>query len=130
MRTLAQRTQESTQEIHDLIERLQTEAKKSVTAMQEGQENADQTVAKAQEADTSLEAIAKAVGTITDMNNQIASAAEQQNAVAEDINRTVSTINQNAEETSSGAQQTAAASEELSALAQQLQELVQRFKVA
>ncbi|RJQ48484.1 MAG: methyl-accepting chemotaxis protein, partial [Gammaproteobacteria bacterium] len=67
--------------------------------------------------------------TITDMNTQIASAAEEQSAVAEEINRNIVSISQVASQASNGSQQTAAASGQLAQLAAQLQSVVGRFKV-
>ena len=129
VRTLAQRTQKSTQEIQEMIERLQKGTATAVEAMERSQAQAHAGVRQAAEAGTSLDEIQTAVDAITDMNTQIASAAEEQSAVAEEINRNISNISHVADSTASGAQQTSAASEELARLAEQLQTTVSQFKV-
>lgn len=129
VRTLAQRTQKSTQEIQEMIERLQKGTSSAVDAMERSQERAHAGVQQAAEAGTSLDAIKSAVDNITDMNTQIASAAEEQSAVAEEINKNINNISQVAEQSATGAEQTAAASEQLARLAEQLQTTVTRFKV-
>ena len=129
VRTLAQRTQESTQEIQEMIERLQTNAGNAVSVMGEGQKRAHNTAERAGEADGSLKAITGAVGRINEMNAQIASAAEEQTAVAEEINRNIVNISQAVNDTTQGAQHTAQASDELARLAADLQNRVGQFKI-
>jgi methyl-accepting chemotaxis protein len=129
VRTLATRTQESTQEIQKMIERLQTGAKSAVQVMEQGRSKSQLSVQQAARAGTSLDTIATAVAAISDMNAQIASAAEEQGAVAEEINRNIVNISQIASQTASGAEQTATASTELARLAVHLQSHVGRFKV-
>ena len=129
VRTLASRTQESTNEVQDMIERLQSGASKAVKAMDQGRSSARDGVNQAGRAGQSLEVITRSVGTLNDMNSQIASAAEEQSAVAEEVNRNVVNINDGVEHTASGADQIASASEELARLAADLQDRVGRFKV-
>ncbi|AOV16084.1 hypothetical protein BJI67_02470 [Acidihalobacter aeolianus] len=129
VRTLARRTQDSTEEIRGMIERLQGGSKSAVAAMTSGRERAQASVTQAQEAGTSLNTIAQAVTQINDMNALIASAAEEQSSVAEEINRNVSNISHATEQTAAGAQQTATASEDLARLSAELQVLVNQFKV-
>ncbi|MFA7097470.1 MAG: methyl-accepting chemotaxis protein [Gammaproteobacteria bacterium] len=129
VRTLAQRTQKSTQEIEEMIANLQTAALQTSRTMTNSREGAQATVAQAANADQALKAITEAVTVITDMNNQIASAAEEQSAVAEEINRNVVNIKQIADMSSEGARQITSTSTELRRLAQQLAGLVERFKV-
>ncbi len=130
VRTLAQRTQQSTEEIHEMIERLQKGTAKAVSAMEKSQTQAHSGVDQAAETGKTLEAITAAVDTITEMNTQIASAAEEQSSVAEEINRNITTISQVAEQSSVGANQTAAASQQLAKLSEELQALVAQFKTA
>ena len=129
VRTLAQRTQQSTREIQIMVERLQGGARDAVAAMERGREQTEATVRQAAGAGESLAAITRSVASISDMNTQIATAAEEQSAVAEEINRNIATINSVADQTAEGAAQTASASEDLAALAADLQAAVARFKV-
>ncbi|MDT8385478.1 MAG: methyl-accepting chemotaxis protein [Gammaproteobacteria bacterium] len=129
VRTLASRTQQSTQEIQQMIERLQKGASKAVTAMENSQERTQTSAEKASSAMDSLNDIVGAVATITEMNTQIASAAEEQSTVAEEINRSVTKIRTVAGQTADNAQLTAEAGGELADIAGQLQRLVGRFRV-
>jgi methyl-accepting chemotaxis protein len=129
VRTLAQRTQSSTREIQQMIEKLQDGAKEAVRVMHESRTQAEASVAQASQAGRSLDSIRTAVSTIHDMSTQIASAAEEQGAVAEEINRNIVNISQVVEQTASGAAQTATAGEDLGRLAEQLQAVVNRFKL-
>lgn len=129
VRTLASKTQESTQEIQQMIERLQAGAKSAVVAMEKGQEQANSTVERAEEAGKVLKCITETVARIADKNTLIATAAEEQSSVAEEINRNVVTVNEIAAETAEGAQQNAASSNKLSQLASELQQLVSSFRI-
>ncbi|MCU7919907.1 MAG: methyl-accepting chemotaxis protein [Candidatus Thiodiazotropha sp. (ex Epidulcina cf. delphinae)] len=129
VRTLAGRTQQSTQEIEEMISRLQTGANKAVQVMETGKTKTLVGVEQAAAAGKALETINAAVESINNMNTQIASAAEEQSAVTEEINRNITNISQVAEQTSSGAAQTAQASDDLARLAEQLKGLVAQFKV-
>lgn len=129
VRTLAQRTQESTAEIESLINALQGGAEEAVTVMAKSRDRASTTVEQAKHAGESLSSITRAVGTILQLNTQIATAAEEQSSVSEEINRNVINIQDISEQTASGAEQTATASAELARLGEQLQNLVGQFKV-
>lgn len=129
VRTLAGRTQESTEEINQVIEKLQSGSRKAVEVMNRSREEAQSVVEQATKAGTSLSAISTAVEHIKDMSTQIASAAEQQNATAEEINHNITSITEMANETSSGAQQTASASEDLAQLGTELQGFVSQFSI-
>jgi methyl-accepting chemotaxis protein len=129
VRTLANRTQESTSEIQTMIERLQTAARNAVTSMESGQSLTLSNVKQADKAGLALDEIASAVKTISDMNAMIASAAEEQSAVAEEINRSVVNITQISDETATGARQTTSTAEALAGLAVQLRSLALQFKV-
>ncbi len=129
VRTLAGRTQESTEEINQVIEKLQAGSRKAVEVMYKSREEAQSVVEQATTAGTSLSAISAAVARISDMSTQIASAAEQQSATTEEINRNITNISEMANETSVGAQQTATASGDLARLGAELQEVVGQFRV-
>jgi methyl-accepting chemotaxis protein len=129
VRTLASRTQQSTQEIRQMIEQLQVGAREAAHAMTEGQAQAQASVKEAAQAGGALQSITKAVGDIVDMNTQIASAAEEQSSVAEEINRNIVNISDIAGQTASGARQTATSSEELARLAADLQRHVGQFRI-
>ena len=129
VRVLAQRSSQSTSEIREIIERLQSEARDAVQVMQSGREKAKESASQAGQAGNALEVITSKVSGINKMNTEIALTAAQQSSVAEEINRNITNINNIAQETAEGAGQTATASEELAGLAMRLQGLVGQFKV-
>ncbi len=129
VRTLASRTQKSTQEIREMIERLQTGADNAVQVMDQAGGMAKSGQDQVEKAAESLASIAGAVATINDMNTQVASAAEEQSAVTEEIHRNVVAISQVSTETADGARQSATASRQLARLATELQELVSQFRM-
>ncbi len=129
VRTLAQRTQESAQEIEDMISRLQSGVSNAVTVMNDGREKARASVERAEKAGSSLQTITEAVVSISDMNTQIAGAAEEQSSVAEDMNRNITSISHAAEQNAAASVQTLSSSEELTRMAAKLQDLVARFKI-
>lgn len=129
VRSLANRTHESTEQIQTMIQHLQTDTYGAVEAMEKGHDQAQSTVIRAGDAGQALEAITSAVDTINDVNTQIASAAEEQSAVAEEINRNITIIHDVADRSAAGAGETATAGDELARLARDLHRLVGEFKV-
>jgi len=129
VRTLASRTQKSTEEIQAMIEQLQGGVRNAVQAMEAAQQRARLGSQCVEKAAQSLGVIANEVGTINEMNTQIATAAEQQSAVAEEINRNITTISLIADTTSTDATQTSQISDELVHLAAELNRLVGQFKL-
>lgn len=127
VRTLASRTQHSTQEIQAMIERLQTGTKSASEAMELGGQMVEETVKLAENAGDSLVKITEAVVIISDSNMQIANAAEEQGAVAEDVNRNVVTISDLAREIQDSGNLTDNASAETAGLASQMHEIAMRF---
>ena len=129
VRTLASRTQESTQEIQNMIEVLQSGAEKAVTVMDTGKAQAANCVEQSENADKALETITHAVHEAFDRSSQIATAAEEQSVVAHEISENLESIVTIAEETTAGSQQTASSSSEVARLAEELQQSVQEFKL-
>ena len=103
VRTLAQRTQESTTEIRNMIEQLQSGATSVANAMNMSKETASNAVKRAEEANNALNTIRDAIQSISDMNIQIASAAEEQSLVAEEINTNTVKIKDLSEQVSEAA---------------------------
>ena len=130
VRTLAARTQDSTEEIRQMIESLQSGSGEAVKAMEGGAKTTEVTVTKANEAGTSLNSIVMAINTITDMNIQIASAAEEQSAVAQEIDRSIVLMADLAKNTCSEIESSTDTSRELAQLSQSLESLVQQFKLS
>jgi methyl-accepting chemotaxis protein len=129
VRTLASRTQESTQEIQNMIEVLQSGAEKAVSVMDTGKKQAADCVVQSEEADKALETITHAVHEAFDRSSQIATAAEEQSVVAHEISENLESIVAIAEQTTAGSQQTAESSSEVARLAEELQQSVQEFKL-
>jgi methyl-accepting chemotaxis protein len=129
VRSLAQRTQKSTEEIEDLIGGLQSGTQQVATIMDNSRTLTESSVELTRRAGGSLTNITRTVSAIQAMNQQIAAAAEQQTAVAEEINRSVLNVRDVSEQTSAATKETAASSVELARLGTHLQMLVGRFKV-
>ncbi|AZZ73937.1 methyl-accepting chemotaxis protein [Pseudomonas sp. RU47] len=129
VRSLAQRTQKSTEEIEELIVGLQNGTQQVATIMDNSRTLTDSSVELTRRAGGSLESITRTVSAIQAMNQQIAAAAEQQSAVAEEINRSVLNVRDVSDQTSAASEETAASSVELARLGTHLQMLVGRFKV-
>ncbi len=128
VRTLASRTQESTQEIQNMIERLQSRAREAVKVMDENQAQSQTGVENASQVNDSLQNINTSIEEISNLNTQIASAAEEQSHVAEEVNRNIQQISQGTDAAVGGSEQVARASEDLTQLATQLRNLADRFK--
>jgi methyl-accepting chemotaxis protein len=129
VRALASRTQQSTQEIQGMIDRLQKGTEAAVESMRRSSEAGDGTSAQANEAGASLDTMAQLIGTINSMNAQIASAAEEQTAVAEEINRSVHQIAVAVDSVADETQQGAQTSRSLADLGQRLGQLVGQFRI-
>ena len=129
VRALAHRTQQSTQEIEQMISGIQKGTDAAVSSMQQSNTRARSTLEVAKAAGTALEEIATAFTLINERNLVIASASEEQAAVAREVDRNLMNIRDLALQTSAGANQTSAASQELSRLAVDLNTMVARFSV-
>ena len=128
VRTLATRTHEATQEIQSMIESLQQQARGAASVMNRSREKADSSVSEAARAGAVLEEITVAVGTITEMNNQISVAANEQSTVSAEMSKNVVSINEVSDQTAENSELIAKASDVLSDLASNLQGLVNQFK--
>ena len=129
VRSLASRTQESTQEIQAMIERLQAGAVAAVKEMEASRGHAQEGVQQISKAGVSLQAITEAISRINEMNRQIASTAEQQNAVAGDISASLISINNAAQSSVRWAQLTTSATSTLSRLACELRDTIGPIKL-
>ena len=129
VRTLASRTQTSTEEIQQMIQNLQQRTGQAVSVMQQSTAKAKETVEQANHAGTALNSITEAVSTINQMNIQIATAAEEQGKVSEEINKSIITLNDIAEHTSEKAQKTADSGCKISQIASESDKLVGTFKI-
>ncbi|GGA64198.1 methyl-accepting chemotaxis protein [Neiella marina] len=129
VRSLASRTQESTEEIQSMIERLQQGSNDAIEAMTQSRDSGQQAVENATKAQTSLDEVAHAISLISAMNEQIASASEQQTSVSESINLSITRISDSAGETENHAAATTEMSDNLARLSERLGQLLAQFKV-
>ncbi len=129
VRTLASRTQESTVEIQEMIERLQQGTDSAVTVMAQGINTVGESVKQATQTGENLKSITAAVTNISDINTQIASAVEEQSAVAEEINRNVLAVDNLAQRGDEASTNIALANDRLSQLAADLSSMVSKFKL-
>lgn len=129
VRSLASRTESSTQEIKAMIDSLQDSSKQAVEIMSSSKEQAESSVQNAQSAGEALDQITTSISTINDMAAQIATAAEEQTSVNEEINRNITNISVISDDTATEAEGTSAASHVLSDLANKLNHQVSQFKV-
>ncbi|WP_105170889.1 methyl-accepting chemotaxis protein [Pseudoalteromonas sp. T1lg24] len=129
VRSLASKTQESTQEIQAMIESLQSGAEEAVSVMAKGQQQADSCVEQSEQAASALEQITQAVSQAHDASEQIATAAGEQHQVSQEISESLESIVAIAEQTAEGANQTSASASEVAKLAEELRLSVEEFKV-
>ncbi len=129
VRTLASRTQESTQEIQNMIELLQSGAEQAVTVMQQGQKQTKVCVEQSEKAVTALDSIGQSVASANNMSQQIEESAKEQNMVSQQVSSKLENIVAIAEQTSSGAEQTADSSHAVAKLAEELKSSISQFKV-
>ncbi len=129
VRTLASRTQGSTEKIREMVESLQGAARNAVTVMEKGAEGVENSVQKAERVGDELDAITTQVAQMNDMNAMIASAAEEQSVVCGDIAGNLQDVREVSDEALSIAEQTTAAAYGVQEHATGMQALVQRFKL-
>ena len=128
VRSLAGRTQQSTLEINSMLQRLQAGVAQAVQVMDTSQERSQQTVQETSKIAHSLDGVATAVDTINEMNLQIATAAEEQNAVSEEINRNLVAIQHIVEQLALAAEDSERSTRDLADTGHQLNDLVSRFR--
>ena len=130
VRSLATRTQESTQEIRDMIGKLQSGTQSAADIMQRSRALAQTTVGQTRDSQASLGKISQEVGAINTMNAQIASASVQQSAAAEEVAQNVTRIHSSTVQSAAGSEVVANANQELAELADRLSTKVAFFSVA
>jgi methyl-accepting chemotaxis protein len=128
VRTLAGRTQESTAEINQIIEKLQSGARKAVSAMNESREQTQDLVTKASLAGTSLETIATSVAHINEMSSSMAVATEHQNEVSNGMSTSIRQISDMTDANTNSIQEVTQAGAELASLASELQGVVEQYQ--
>ena len=128
VRTLASRTQQSTEEINNMIDKLLSGSRQAVDAMDKSREQAKMAVTKATETGDSLSVISNVVAKINDMSAQIATAAEEQSMVTEEMNRNIVHINDRSHDISANIEHTTVASKDLSSMSIGLSNIVDQFK--
>ena len=129
VRSLAQRTQDSTQEIEGIIHTLQQRTQEVVSLMNKCRTQGDESANQARKAGELLEFITENVQTIMDMSTQIATAIDEQNLVASEVNKNVVRIRDIAEQAASHSETNAHTSEEVSEQAKVLHSAIAKFKV-
>jgi methyl-accepting chemotaxis protein len=129
VRTLASKTQQSTEEIQSMIEQLQSGSNSAVSVMKNSKVQAEKCVEQAEQATLALEGITDSVHQANDMSEQIVSAAREQNQVSSEISERLESIVTIAEETATGAHQTELSSQEVAKLAEELRQSVDQFRL-
>ena len=130
VRTLAQRTQESTAEIHTIIENVQNGAQNAVTAIESGQTRTEESVTQVNQAGETIEKISHDIQQILGTNEQIAQAAQEQSSVSDDISQNVSEITSIAEDSSKHATETLSLSEKLKGMSGTLSVQIRKLKAS
>ncbi len=129
VRALASRTKQATNEVSEMIQRLQNGAREAVTVMHQSQANAQASVSQASEAGGSLQAITAAVARISEMNAQIVDTSEQQSRLSDELNQSIDRITEVAEYSAEGTKRIDEANSGLTRSSEQLRALVSKFKL-
>jgi methyl-accepting chemotaxis protein len=129
VRTLAQRTQQSTSEIEDFIIALQTDANAAFNVIETSQNMANEAVVNSKNVEKTLEGITKSVSNIFSMTEQVAAAVEEQAMVTQDVAKNVVSVEQKSMESTTGATQIATTAREQANLATSLQYISATFKI-
>ena len=129
VRKLAERTTSATNEIEEMVTKIQKNSQNAVEAISKGNDEVSKGMGEAVKAGSSMEQIVKSSNEVLDISSQVATASEEQSATAEQISKSINGINTVAQESAIGIQQVAGAANDLSQLAEKLQDLVQSFKL-
>lgn len=129
VRTLAQRTQGSTNEIHQMVENIQNDAMRASQVMNSGCAQASDSVKQSEAAGVALGSITSAIATISAMNEQIADAAHEQTSVSEEINRNIININQAAEQNAEVSERVANTSQDVARLSKDMEQIIAKFSL-
>ncbi|WP_442967945.1 MULTISPECIES: methyl-accepting chemotaxis protein [Pseudomonas] len=127
VRSLAQRTRTSTEQIHGIIASLHEGADRAVSTATRGEQISRESMQRVEAVQAALVGISQAVSRITDMSQQMASASEEQSHVTEDINQQITRIAQLCDHSAGQAKQGAAISQDLEEMAEYLHSLAERF---
>ena len=130
VRSLAQKTHQSTEEIQAMIERLQARSSEAVTVIQQGSQRAEQTAEQSLQTVSGLDSVKGSINQLHNMITGIACAAEEQTQVCEEINRNIVSIEDSTRDTSEGAQQASSAGSQMADQAQRLRGMVDSFQVS
>lgn len=130
VRTLAQRTQQSTEEINQMIQQLQTGSRGAVEVIENSQSQAETCVTETQNVLALIEQVSSAIRHIHDMNASIAAAANQQSQVTGEVARNVSNVRDASNKTSEDSRQAASSASSLQHVATELDRILQRFRVS
>lgn len=128
VRSLAQKTQESTVEIEKMIETLKAGAESAVSEMVKSKQQVEEVVEQTEQVREALESISAEISNITEMNTQIAQAVKEQGHAAEDVSQRMNTIQDVADQTSQASEQTSVASQDLASVGEELRRLSTVFK--
>jgi methyl-accepting chemotaxis protein len=129
VRTLAKRTQQSTQEISDVVDVLKNSSQKAFASIESGNQQAKEAVANAQQISAVLAKIVKSIKSVDDVTGVIASSTREQSLVIQSINNNVAIIDGQARETVVGAEQLSASSLQLSQITHDMKTRIQAYKV-
>jgi methyl-accepting chemotaxis protein len=129
VRTLAKRTQQSTQEISDVVDVLKNSSQKAFASIESGNQQAKEAVTNAQQISAVLAKIVKSIKSVDDVTGVIASSTREQSLVIQSINNNVAIIDGQARETVVGAEQLSASSLQLSQITLEMKSRIQAYKV-
>ncbi|WP_293762974.1 methyl-accepting chemotaxis protein [uncultured Paraglaciecola sp.] len=129
VRTLAKRTQQSTQEISDVVDVLKTSSQKAFSSIESGNHQAREAVTNAQQISVILAKIVESIKSVDDVTGVIATSTREQSSVIQSINSNVASIDTQARETVVGAEQLSASSMQLSQIAHDMEKRIQTYKV-